>query len=625
MNYIADAIGNEYKKWGAGETIFISAPTGSGKTTFILKVLLPYLKSQRKKVLYLVNRRVLKKQIETEIEQLPIELKEIIKIELYQTIENKILSFTKRSYLPKYWQGYYDALENRLSPEEKNDLRNRLNNYKKIEYCVNKYSGMQGYKEYDYVVCDEAHYFLMDSNYNTNTIMSYNFVRDFFCEKVRIYMSATLEDVKEYIKKDNQENRYLRTDWFGVHTDKAGVYGWFKHREYEYSAERKYDYIDIKVLKDRSEISDIVCNGNKKWLIFVDSKEFGMLLKQEILKKMSVGNETSKNEMVVFITSGYAEEQDSANQVGEIIHNNKQSVKVLIATSVLDNGINLKDIELRNIILIADTETEFIQMLGRKRRDGQRLQLYLYKQSKEHFLRRQRKNSRRREKADDNYMEVRNYTKQLFDEYYKNGNVNEYTIGIINEEEKEQIWIQHQILMKRAMNNIEFFKDLSTAFLSVGGILFLNLLSRKNLENLSLFYNEIVSEFESRGENAFLRKQLQWLNKTEEEIEGILTEADLTEFEKSKNKVICALENIAGKELEKADFIKFKNEIRDDIMILLNSLSKEQPDWEKYRDSANKNDRPISKQLMDFLRQNCEIPFYIMEENKKYTVMREED
>lgn len=36
MVFIADSIGTEYKKWRAGDTIFISSPTGSGKTTFVL-------------------------------------------------------------------------------------------------------------------------------------------------------------------------------------------------------------------------------------------------------------------------------------------------------------------------------------------------------------------------------------------------------------------------------------------------------------------------------------------------------------------------------------------------------------------------------------------------------------
>ena len=40
------------------------------------------------------------------------------------------------------------------------------------------------YNSYDCVVCDEAHYFLMDSNYNTNTILSYKFVMEYMRDKV---------------------------------------------------------------------------------------------------------------------------------------------------------------------------------------------------------------------------------------------------------------------------------------------------------------------------------------------------------------------------------------------------------------------------------------------------------
>lgn len=42
--------------------------------------------------------------------------------------------------------------------------------------------------------------------------------------------------------------------------------------------------------------------------------------------------------------------------------------KVVVATSVMDNGISIHDIEMRNMVIIADTKEEFIQMLGRKRR-----------------------------------------------------------------------------------------------------------------------------------------------------------------------------------------------------------------------------------------------------------------
>ena len=40
--YITDEIGEKYKEWGAGDKVFITAPTGTGKTHFILNILLPY-------------------------------------------------------------------------------------------------------------------------------------------------------------------------------------------------------------------------------------------------------------------------------------------------------------------------------------------------------------------------------------------------------------------------------------------------------------------------------------------------------------------------------------------------------------------------------------------------------
>lgn len=52
MTYIVHSIGDDYKKWAEGDIIFISAPTGSGKTTFILKDFLPTWNITKGKVLY---------------------------------------------------------------------------------------------------------------------------------------------------------------------------------------------------------------------------------------------------------------------------------------------------------------------------------------------------------------------------------------------------------------------------------------------------------------------------------------------------------------------------------------------------------------------------------------------
>ena len=59
-----------YKMWKGYESIFISAPTGTGKTTFVLQTLLPEAKKEGKEVLFLSNRFLLKEQIKKKVVKL---------------------------------------------------------------------------------------------------------------------------------------------------------------------------------------------------------------------------------------------------------------------------------------------------------------------------------------------------------------------------------------------------------------------------------------------------------------------------------------------------------------------------------------------------------------------------
>ncbi len=69
VEYISDKIGEEYQNWEAREIIFITAPTGSGKSYFMLHIFLKYLIQKGGKMLYLVNRKILKEQLEEELEE----------------------------------------------------------------------------------------------------------------------------------------------------------------------------------------------------------------------------------------------------------------------------------------------------------------------------------------------------------------------------------------------------------------------------------------------------------------------------------------------------------------------------------------------------------------------------
>ena len=78
--WISDLIGDTYKEWSMHEfntnkrafstQVFIQSETGTGKTSFILNVLLPYAEKNKRHILYLCNRTALEAQIKNELTKL---------------------------------------------------------------------------------------------------------------------------------------------------------------------------------------------------------------------------------------------------------------------------------------------------------------------------------------------------------------------------------------------------------------------------------------------------------------------------------------------------------------------------------------------------------------------------
>ena len=60
-DYLTKLLRDECKYWSK-KKVLITAPTGMGKSTFIIHELLPYLKERGKKLLILCNRRLLRDQ-----------------------------------------------------------------------------------------------------------------------------------------------------------------------------------------------------------------------------------------------------------------------------------------------------------------------------------------------------------------------------------------------------------------------------------------------------------------------------------------------------------------------------------------------------------------------------------
>jgi len=134
--YVADLIGDEYKSWRKGDKILITAHTGTGKTSFVLYKLIKrnieaYIeKGYIEKILYLVNRKILKEQLEKELKsQVTYRMREIYGIDIPNASE--FITITT-----------YQSIENFVQ--------------KDIEKLKQLFVG------YDIAVYDECHYFLAD-------------------------------------------------------------------------------------------------------------------------------------------------------------------------------------------------------------------------------------------------------------------------------------------------------------------------------------------------------------------------------------------------------------------------------------------------------------------------------
>lgn len=95
---------NEYATWLSGKKVMLVAPTGLGKTKFVLSKFLPFCVSQRRKVAILCNRRLLREQYLYDLAEMYTRyyiMNEQVQLFTYQTLAEYIM---KGQNLGKYWK-----------------------------------------------------------------------------------------------------------------------------------------------------------------------------------------------------------------------------------------------------------------------------------------------------------------------------------------------------------------------------------------------------------------------------------------------------------------------------------------------------------------------------------------
>lgn len=287
--WVGEFIGETWRLWRQGSWVFLQCPTYSGKTTFVKG----FTNISVCNTLILTNRRANRDQILRDLGVCGNLMFSNFDVKSYQSVELDV------SYTPEYLD------------------------------------------RYQYIVCDEAHYFYESSLLSPRVNLM---LEKLFATKkaIKIMMSATSVQIFEYIKRS-------------LHYRLDNAYASSGLLKYEMAGSN----LNLREIVKVDSLDDIVYkikNTDYRWLVFADSISSG----KELTKK--IGRDA------FFLDSESVESDPKAKNVyEELISNERFSPRVLVTTPLLDNGVNLKDRALKGIVITSDSSIELVQMAGRKR------------------------------------------------------------------------------------------------------------------------------------------------------------------------------------------------------------------------------------------------------------------
>lgn len=314
----ATSILDEYRTWEEKgyKLIFINVQTGAGKTEFIKRYMIPLMVERRQRFVMFVNRITLLEQVKKNFDEF-----------------------------------FDEQFSGQLRPYE-------IMTYQKIEVdTMHRQSVWADLGHFDYVICDEAHYFLVDSAFNPKTQFSFESLCDVMPYVPVIMMSATQERLIPIMKKAYDMS------FEKIKQGKQFYKGNSQTRTYEMQWD--FSRYNFQYAVDYKELVKYITFSKEKFLIFVPSITEGNKIKN-MIEKMDFNTE------VRMLTSEEKRENGTIEHKiwKQIIEKNCFDCRILIATAILDNGISIHDAELKNVVVLASTREEFLQMLGRRRVKG---------------------------------------------------------------------------------------------------------------------------------------------------------------------------------------------------------------------------------------------------------------
>ena len=319
--FFSEVVGRDYQKWGMGARVIIDAPTGCGKTFWVTSDLLPWALKMGMSILLCVNRELLEKQIVNEL------CKKFC-------IPPCVMEKTACAEFPGISVTTYQAIQKRMK------------------------QGQSFPKEYEFVVFDEIHYLLMDSEFNADIQFLSEAIPQ-MTGMIKIFISATIEEVLPYLGiKLRDWNMVSDGEICTVYQrEPQTIAGQIMNRPeelWDYHVPREIPEYQICAYDDIMDVVEMINedSSEEKYLIFQSNKQ----------KAKSFFDENLHCTYEILT----ADDKDK-KAYQEIVEKSSFSSKVLVTTKILDNGISIKDCTLNSIVLDTTSKTEFIQMLGRRR------------------------------------------------------------------------------------------------------------------------------------------------------------------------------------------------------------------------------------------------------------------
>jgi len=228
-----------------------------------------------------------------------------------------------------------DQFKKEINTHGKTDTIN-IKTYQYLE-SLNKNKKTFKFDEYQYIVCDEFHYFLSDAAFNKTTDISLNTILA-QTDITRIFMSATGNYMKNYI--NNVKN--LQT--------------------IDYELPIKYDFIKSLTFFNKDEtierFIEEAINKNHKSIFFIRSAEAAYKL-YEKYRDNCLFNCSKSN-------SKYFKHVDQ-EKINSMLASEKFEDLILITTTCLDAGVNIIDPDVKHIVISVEDIGSLLQCLGRRR------------------------------------------------------------------------------------------------------------------------------------------------------------------------------------------------------------------------------------------------------------------